>query len=652
MAWIRTAMVLSAIALAWPQSPAQAPAQAPQPFRLKVDRVAVDVNVVGPEGRPLPDLAAADFSLQVDGRPREVLSAEFIAVPHLSEQPVRSAEDFDSNTRTGGARLIMILVDRGSISPGTGKSAFEAAGRFVDGLNPDDRVSLVSIPSGPQVDFTTHHELVRSLLRTIDGAERTPPSLHPIGVSDALAIQRDRGTTFDNVVQRECGSVGQAELMACRRDIREDATVIGDAARERARNTMIGLRSVLQRLTSTDTPKTIVLISQGFVLDRDWSVLSWFGPMAAAAHATIYAIHLDPSEFSASQARMRTTPIADRAALREGLEAVATLGRGDVFTAMSDADNAFRRIGLELSGYYLLSFEPAPGERDGLAHKIKVGVDRPGVTIRARREFTAGKPATKSAEQLIVEMLRDPVLATDIPLRVTTYSFEDPGSNRLRVLVAAELDRRSDPGAHVAIGYALIDGHGKAVMSQLEKSLTTPVAAGTGAQTYVSAALVEPGDYTLKLAAVDAAGRRASVERHVEAKIHGFGQVHVTDLLIADSAAPSMHGSVSPTVTAAFTGSMLYGYLELAGEVPAVLQHVAVSLQIAQTPTSLTIDSAELPLQAPGGNGRVRVAGGSIPIALLEPGDYVARAVITDSGRQIGQVVRPFKILPRASAGS
>ena len=38
-----------------------------------------------------------------------------------------------------------------------------------------------------------------------------------------------------------------------------------------------------------------------------------------------------------------------------------------------------------------------------------------------------------------------------------------------------------------------------------------------------------------------------------------------------------------------------------------------------------------------------------MPIALLPPGDYVARAVSSVSGRKVGQVVRPFRVT-RAAA--
>jgi hypothetical protein len=50
----------------------------PKPtFKSAVDLVPVDVNVIDKSGRPVPDLAAGDFTQTVDGKPRRIVSAQF-----------------------------------------------------------------------------------------------------------------------------------------------------------------------------------------------------------------------------------------------------------------------------------------------------------------------------------------------------------------------------------------------------------------------------------------------------------------------------------------------------------------------------------------------------------------------------------------------
>ena len=83
-----------------------AASQAPQPpratFKSAVDLVPVDVSVVDRNGRPVPDLTAQDFTLLVDGKPRQIASAEFISIAATPEAvPARSLE-YSSNAGAAG----------------------------------------------------------------------------------------------------------------------------------------------------------------------------------------------------------------------------------------------------------------------------------------------------------------------------------------------------------------------------------------------------------------------------------------------------------------------------------------------------------------------------------------------------------------------
>ena len=39
----------------------------------------VDVSIVGDDGRPVTGLTAKDFALDVDGRPRRIVSAQYVS---------------------------------------------------------------------------------------------------------------------------------------------------------------------------------------------------------------------------------------------------------------------------------------------------------------------------------------------------------------------------------------------------------------------------------------------------------------------------------------------------------------------------------------------------------------------------------------------
>jgi tetratricopeptide (TPR) repeat protein len=135
------------------------------------------------------------------------------------------------------------------------------------------------------------------------------------------------------------------------------------------------------------------------------------------------------------------------------------------------------------------------------------------------------------------------------------------------------------------------------------------------------------------------------VQHSFRAQLTSAGQVRVTDLLIADgTAAPE--GGVVPAVSGSFAGHMLQGYVELYSQVPEQLQNVSVVLEVAEREDGRALDGAAADISAPAAGGAERrTAEAAVPIALLPQGEYVARAVINVSGKKVGQVTRPFRIV-------
>jgi VWFA-related protein len=628
----------------------------PQPeprFKATTDLVRVDVNVVDGNGQPIRDLKADEFEVKVDGQPRKIASLQFVSVDTVGAVPASSAPprpvDYSSNVEEAGGRLIMLVVDRTSIAPGRGKAAFEAASRFVGGLNRADRVALASIPEGPQIDFTSDHRLVQRKLQEVDGTALAVHGRHALGISDALSYERNDTFQIERVIERECGVVppdprgGVAgELKLCMDEVHSEAMLTASDARNRAQESVNGLQALLERLPPSATPKILIYISEGFVLDGERAQLSWLAPRAAAAHVTVYALHLMLSETDASRARPSTTYMTDRAAEEVGLGLMADATRGDVFRVMGNSDFAFRRLTHELSGYYLLGFEPEGMDRNGRPHGIKVEVSRRGVTVRSRQQFTISRFDVPTMQSEITAALRDPLPSTEVPIKVTTYSFQDPKSAKLRLLVAAEIDRSTNPSGAITVGYVLVDFNNKLAANLVESPKHDPAAGST--QRYFTTALVDPGKYTLKLVAVDDANRRGSVERVVSASLASAGPIKATDLLVAEAADNAANSSLAPAVSADFSGGTLHGYLELFADASEVLDMASVTLEVARTESSPALERAPVQLQTPKDDAKCRIAGASIGISSLPSGDYVARAVITLGGKTVGQVLRPFRV--------
>ena len=648
-AWVAGLMAVSVTAAAFVSMSAQEPQSQTTTFRSSVDLVPVDVSVIDKTGRPVRELKAADFTLTVDGKPRRIASAEFVsAVRDLSPTPPPTTSDFSSNLATGGGRLIMIVVDRGNIGIGRGRPTLQAATKFVLSLPSADRVALVALPgSGPQFEFTSNHAIVAQMLPTLVGNASTLPVQHRIGTSEAFRLERSDRTVMDEIVARECTAQRLAEeLERCREMIEQDARLVFTAAKERSHNSLLALRALIDRLSLTTAPKTIIFISEGLIIDREFEELTWLGPQASRGQVVLHVLHLDEPYFDASEAKMSPTRQDDLALGENGLNLMAGLTRGSLTRVVANADFAFNRLGLELSGYYLLSFEPEAGDRDGKTHKIKVGVpNRSGTEIRARTEFSVNPAAAKDTDTVLADVIRSPLLSNDIPLKLSTYTLRDPASNKLRILMVTEIDRAVNPEGKLTLGYTLLDERGRTVSAQIDREVKVPVDPATKTQLYTGFMLSDAsGAHTMKVAVMDDRGRKGSVEHAFRAALTSIGQLRATDLLLAERGQTESE-SVVPVVGRDFTSGNMHGYIELYSDAPEVLNNATVMFEIAQAADGRALDGAagRVTPQTTANPNR-RVVEGSIPIALLPPGEYVARAVLSLDGKKIGQVARPLRV--------
>jgi VWFA-related protein len=641
---IAALMTLTTIGLA-AQDPSQ-PAQPPQTFKSSVDLVPVDVNVIDGSGRPIADLTAQDFSLKVDGKPRRIATAQFIAVTRGGERAPVEPRDYSSNPASAGARLIMLAIDQGNIGASRGKYAIDAARRFIGRLSPDDRVGLVTIPgAGPQIDFTANHALVENALNSIRGtSDQGEHQDSQIGLSESIALDRGNKQVLQQIVDRECAGLSAGPLGDCVGGLQAQARTLFIDQKSRTRDTLVSLQHVMDRLARTSTPKTVVLLSEGVMIDaRDLGEISWLGPAAARGQVTLYVLQLEPPAFEASNSRSSPSRSADIQFAHDGLGFLAGAARGSVFNIVSGADSAFNRLTLELSGYYLLSFEPEPGDRDTKTHKIKIEVPgRKNATVRARNEFSVDAPRALTTEQQLADTIAAPLLASDIGLKLTTFSFTENEGGRVRVVIAAEIDRSQNAGRKLSLAYTVVDSRDQIVSSQLEPEVTLPVSPESQTQTYLGAITAATGTYRIKLAVVDDTGKRGSVEHTIQARLTNAGQLHVTDLLLGEEGGAG--GGLIPTVSADFKGDLLHGYLELHSEAPEVLRSATVALEVAASPDARALESAPARFDDGGATPARRAAEGVVPIALLPAGEYVARAVVTVAGQRVGQVSRPFRI--------
>ena len=631
-------------------------AQAPRvdrrqtPIRSGVELVPVDVSAIDRDGRPVDDLTAADFVLTVDGRRRAVASAEFIRTGDGRAPAPPAATHYSTNLAAATGRLIALVIDQGGIAPGRARLAAESAIRFVKRLSPSDRIALFAVPGpGVRIDFTSNHAAVLAQLPRIVGQAASGPGATRVGLGEATRIARGDASALGAAVAREC--TGESREM-CAQELTSEAQALAADSRERTRNSLAALRAVMDAMAADQVPKTMVYVSEALVIDQDRSLLAWVGPLAARARIAVHVLRLEPSASDAAAPRRGASRSEEAAVTEEGLTLLAGLARGSLVRVAGNADGAFNRLSLEMSGYYLLGFEAEDADRDGKPHRIRVDVPgRRGIEVRARPDFTVEAPRTRTDEEALTDTLRSPQLATTIGLKATAYTFREPGSRRLRILIAADIDRTENPAGRVALGYALMNPRGALVASHFEPRVAAPVRGRPPSQRYVTAASVEePGVYGLKLAVVDDAGRRGSVEHAFRAQLAPAGTLTIGDLLVADKTA-SGPGGAEPAVAGDFADpDSLHGYVELYSDSADALKDAAVTLEISARGDSRPLGSVSARFAEAGATDTRRVAEGTVPVALLPPGDYQARAVVAVGGRKAAEVTRPFRVLRSAAA--
>ena len=629
----RLLTLITAIALA-------APLAAQQPtFRSSVNLVTVDVTVLGRDGRLVETLTRDQFEIAVDGAPRAVVSAEFVPFRKTPLATATAVDHFSTNEDAQPGRLVLIAVDQTHIRRIEGRAALRAAANFIDALDAGDRVAVAPVDHGGAITFTTQHATTKAQLQRLAGVAGGMPVHFKIGLSEALAIADGSRTRLDQVVLRECGiKLGQSESLAriadangmkdpCPTQVEQEGRALAQQARTEARLSLDALQRLIRRLGEIDGPKTLVLLSEGLVAEPQLIDLTSLGAAAQAARVTIHVLQLETPILDASSDAVSPTLYPDLQLRADGLARLAGSARGGLFRLVGDDAYPFRRILNEISGHYLIAFEAAPADRDGRPHRIAVKVKADGVTVRSRPSFQYAGPAVAAAPDTeLVRLLRDPRLATDVPVRIAAYTFRDADPQRLHVLLSAEVDGGTVQEA--TTGFVLIDGRGIIAASG---------AGQTSGGRYFQSATVPPGRYTLKAAAVTDGGRHGSVERQLDAKLASSGAVTLSDFMLAEPpAAPSE--PLRPLIVSA-SAATLVAYIEAYGDDTWNATAASAAYEVSKegdAPT-LTVPATFKPIT----RGRW-VASGNLPLRTLSPGTYTVTLRLTLPGAEPQVLTRRF----------
>ena len=653
------AVLLSAVTLAAQAPQAPAAPQPPQVFRAGVEILTVDVTAIDNKtGRQVTDLTATDFVVEVDGNPRQVATTEYVrsvdplrVVGAPRKVAAKPDETFFSSNAKGApsGRLIVILVDQGNIRSGAARPVMNSAKKFVDTLEPEDRVAVIAVPGpGELVDFTTDHDKVREALLRIVGQSSALKVRFNISITEAMALYvRSDIRLAAEVILRECGqAIAAAEAERCEREVEQDAAEIINDIRHRTQESVAGMREVLKSIGNIEGPKSVILISEGLIFEGLGSETDELASIAADSRASLDILLLDVPRFDASQTVRPTTPREDRDLQVAGLEMLAGASRGTVYRINTTAEFAFDRISRAIDGFYLLGVESRPEDRNGRRHRISVKAGRKGVTIRSRRSFLAsvsGKATTPV--DAVTRALKSPLPINDLPIKVATWTYKEPGTSKVRVLVTAEVERLAEQPLEYTAGMLLIDRNGRGLMPETKSRTLTIKDGDPGTAVYTGMLSVDPGSYRLGLAMSDSEGRVGSVSRGITAFQMSGAELSMGDLLLG-TVTSADRASLAPAIEPAISAAQMGALMEVYGGA-AQVDGIDSMLEIVVDENSTPL--ATVPMRiAPGPSPEIVTASAQVNTAALPPGRYLARGVVRKGGKALGHMIRPFRILAEA----
>jgi len=508
------------------------PASGQQPtFQSAVDLVQIDVSVLDGDRQPVRGLTADDFVVLDEGEPRPVVAFSAIEMP--VEAPAAEsnsttwtrtvAPDVVTNDLSEGRLFVLVLDDGMTPADPRFTENGRAIGRhIIEGMAPADRAAVVLTWNNrrPQ-NFTADRE---RLLAAVDQFAPGPyMALPPV-------VQSNNEVQFDAVDARlYLSSIDTLRMVtnALRAipnrqkivvyvgpgvpaDIDKASQLGTSADAELHRTAVAAMQDVFLRAAEAN----VVIYSfdptgLGGMQDVIYSKLvTWRNSFAGATRSgrpgRFGRSDAASSPFAAIQdeARRKTT------LSREYVQEVAAATGGVATYSTDNFDQAVDRLLTETAVYYLLGFEPAARPEDGSRpREIEVQVRRPGVSVRARDEYTpAGLAGAAPPASLAVTALEGLVPRTDLPLTVTAAPFASPAGNDADVAVVLGIQPPAGilPGDRLSVTVGAFTPIGREVGANRFTFEVAGDSPQVPALELLSRLALPPGSYELRVSAESA----------------------------------------------------------------------------------------------------------------------------------------------------
>lgn len=564
--------VSGAVLLAQGQS--APPQQPPVTFRAEVNYVEVDARVLDQQGKFVTGLKPEDFTVLEDGKPQKVTAFSLVNIPvERAERPLFAAKPIDpdvrNNLQTADGRIYVIVLDDLHTSALRSQRTRAAARMFIQkyvGANDIAAVVHTSGRSDAGQEFTTSQTRLLAAVDKFMGRKLTSATqnmINDVNNRAGTGLASDPARDMDD---KERGFNARSALDT----VRNIASYLGNVRGRR--KAIVFLSEGIDY--NIDNPLSDTFTEASTVIDATRDMIA----AATRANVAIYAV--DPRGLGAEFEDLSDIQsFPDDTSLGLGMGAIFNEVRlaqsslrvmgeetgGFAIVNKNDFANAFQRIVDDNSSYYVMGYYSSNDKRDGRFRKIDVKVNKPGLTVRARKGYVAARgkaPENKTTaikdgpSPELKDVIESPLPLAGLPLAVTASVFKGPAPKGA-VVISTYVSGRSLPLTEEngmfkndleVLGVAT-DKDGKAVntgrntVNLTMKPDTAKRVAATGVRVIQSLELA-PGRYYLRVGVREGNTRKAGSVM-IDVDVPDFSKAALS---MSDIALTSAMSGVAPTI--------------------------------------------------------------------------------------------------------
>lgn len=671
-------------------------------FRVEASYVRVDVYATD-KGVPVRNLTKEDFEVFEDGARQQVDQFEYVIVPGAGPQAERREPNTVAESRAMAretrGRVFVLFLDTYHTSVAGSQRMRTALNTLLDRiLGPDDLVGVMTPDmSSRDVTFARRTDTIASMLSNdwmwgrrdrptqldpeeeayiacygpanASGASPAASSITGVSIAAEMIERRREKLTFD----------AMTDLVTSLRDLREErkaVLVVSDGWRLFRPNDQLGrsgsdpslpglgvgptggLTTDVARAQSGSSRtqcETDRVMLAGLDNDAEFRRLL---DRANRSNVTFYPIDSrglpvfdTPMGGVLGQPTGPPTPAVDQAQLRDRIEVLRNLAAatdGIAVINSNDIERNLERIAADLSGYYLLGYYSTNTALDGRFRSLRVRINRPGITVRARRGYLAATP----------EEMRAPTKTTAAPIAPGTLQLNRALSGlaglrpdaRVRTSVAwIRSGGGSDGRVWAALDFdrALLRTREWAAGGRVEATLSSAAGARLSAATIDLA----PGQRsaTIDLAHVTLPDGEVLLRLRITPASGGLPLSEAARFIV--DTAPLPIGSPQFWRRGPLTGPQFVLTGDLAFRRNEILRlDLPVAVAFDKAAVEL-LDRTGRPMNLPvatklrGPDGDLWWATADVSLAPLAEGDYVLRVTLT-SGSNTAVTVAAFRMVP------